>query len=89
MERTELVIGTCLIAIGIGPVSWVILAGNMPPPTCYPPAGYLESCGGTGSRVEAQFTYFWFLVSFFFVGIGGWFVVSGLKSIPIVSKQKV
>jgi len=88
MQRIELVISECLIAIGIGPVSWVILAGNMPP-TCYPPAGYLESCGGTGSRIEAQFTHFWLLISFFFVGIGGWFVVSGPRSIPIVSKQKV
>ena len=89
MQKFEVIIGLLLLGIGIGPVSFMILAGSMLPPTCYPPEGLLEGCGATGSRVQAQFTYFWFLISFFFVGIGAWFVVSGLKSIPIVSKKKV
>jgi hypothetical protein len=86
--KLEIIIGLSLIAVGIGPVSWVILAGGLPPPTCYPPEWLLESCGATGSRVQTQFTYFWFLISFFFLGIGTWLTIAGLKSRAVLSKAK-
>jgi hypothetical protein len=86
MLRLELIIGLCLLAIGIGPVSWVILAGSLPQPTSFGPAGLTSHDEGSGSREVTQFYYFWFIISFFFVGIGAWFVVAGLKSKPILSK---
>ncbi|HEV8405629.1 MAG TPA: hypothetical protein VGQ13_06965 [Nitrososphaera sp.] len=85
MQRLELIIGLCLLAVGIGPVSWVILAGSLPPATTFGPAGLTGHDEGSGSREITQFTYFWFMISFFFVGIGAWFVIAGLKSRAIVS----
>ena len=44
MLRIELIIGSCLIAIGIVPVGLVVASGSVPqapPPTCFGPAGYM------------------------------------------------
>jgi hypothetical protein len=88
MQKLETIIGSCLIAIGIGPVIWVILAGSLSPPTSFGPAGLTSHDEGSGSREVVQLIYFWFIISFFFVGIGTWFLIAGLKSKAIVSKTK-
>ena len=88
MHKFELIIGTCLIGIGIGPVSWVLLVGKLPPSTTFGPAGLTGHDESSGSREVTQFMQFWFLISFFLVGIGAWFVIAGLKSRAIVSRAK-
>lgn len=91
MQKLEVIIGSCLLAIGIGPVTLVILYGSLPSGTTFGPTGLTGhdegSREGSGSREVTQFYYFWFVISFFFVGIGAWFVIAGLKSKAILSKQ--
>lgn len=77
-----------MIAIGIGPVTFQLLAGKMLPPTYFSPDGLTAEDEGRWSREATQFIYFWYLVSFFLVGIGAWFTIAGLKSKAIVSKTK-
>ncbi len=62
------------------------MAGGLPPATTFGPAGLTSHDEGSGSREVIQFMQFWFLISFFFVGIGTWFVLAGLKSKAMVSK---
>lgn len=91
LEKTEVTTGSVLIAIGIGPVitalltNFVLMSTSLPP-DCFSPAASDLYCG---SRFEVQFRYFWFFISFFTVGIGAWFFVSGVKSVPIISKKNL
>jgi hypothetical protein len=83
--------GSFLMAFGIGPAIWVILVltltGGMPPSPVFGPSGLTGHDEGSGSRAEAQFMQFWFLISFFLLGIGAWLLFSGLKSIAVISKK--
>ena len=93
MQKLELVIGLCLLSVGIVPVSIMILAGQwlpvLPHANCFGPAGFSDGDGcGSGNRVQVQFTFFWSFISLFLLGIGVWFFVAGLKSKAIVSKTK-
>src|SRR5437867_11911000 len=88
MQRLELIIGLCLLAVGIGPVSWIILAGSLPPATTFGQVGLSGHDEGSGSREITQFTYFWFIISFFFVGIGAWIVIAGHTSRAIVCSPR-
>lgn len=85
MQRTELIIGGCLIAIGILPVSSMIVYGlpEPHPTSCRP---QLVGCKASETG-GAQFRDFWYFISIFLLGIGGWFVVAGIKSRAIVSKR--
>jgi hypothetical protein len=88
MKELEVIIGFALLLIGAVPVGSVLLSGKLPPPTTFGPAGLTAEDEGRGSRVEAQFYHFWFVISFFFFGIGAWFVIAGLNDKGIISKTK-
>lgn len=93
VQKLELIIGSCLIAIGIGPAILVIfgliVVGSLPAPAgIFGPRGLTGHDEGSGSREVAQFMQFWFVISIFLLGIGLWFLIAGLKSKAIVSKHK-
>ena len=91
MHKIEAIIGACLISIGIVPVSFMTVAGQllpqMPENGCFGPAGYSDGEGcGLGSRMQTQFIVFWSFISSFLLGIGVWFTIAGLTSKAILSK---
>jgi len=96
LQKTEVTIGSVLIAVSMGPVALVIIylsiAATMPLLATFGPTGLTahdEGClEGLCSRVQVQFMQFWFLISFFLLGIGIWFLISGLESKAIISKTK-
>jgi hypothetical protein len=85
MHKNTVIAGVVLIAIGIIPVSAILWYGNMvlPPASCNVPFHEGSTCSfGT------PLLYLWFITSFFFVGIGGWFLFFGLKSYSIITLRK-
>lgn len=95
MYRVEVIIGSVLIGLGAGPVLLAtvsfVTVGSMPQLPTFGPRGLTGNDGGPAgfsSRETVQFMQFWLMISFFLVGIGAWFLISGLKSKAIVSKKK-
>jgi hypothetical protein len=88
MKDLEVVIGLCLLVAGAVPVGTVLLIGKLPPVTTFGPAGLSGHDEGVGSREVTQLCHFWFIMSFFFFGIGAWFFIAGLNDRGIISKTK-
>jgi hypothetical protein len=88
MKELEVVIGFILIVAGAVPVGITLMSGKLPPVTIFGPAGLSSHDEGSGSREVAQFYHFWFIMSFFFFGIGLWFFIAGLNDKSVISKTK-
>jgi hypothetical protein len=85
-----------MVGLGIGPaivaIATFIVIGSMPELPTFGPTGLTghDEGGPSGfsSRETVQFVQFWYLISFFLIGIGLWILISGLKSKAIISSRE-